>query len=134
MIGLDDIPRDEWPPVVWVHLSFQVMVGIGSWLAAFALWAAWLWWRGRLFASRLFLRAAFASTALGFVALEAGWMVTELGRQPWVVQGYLKTADAVTPMPGLAVPFAIFMLVYLGLSAVVVAVIRRTILDTVPRG
>jgi cytochrome bd ubiquinol oxidase subunit I len=134
VIGLDDIPRDEWPPVVWVHLSFQVMVGIGSWLAAFALWAAWLWWRGRLFASRLFLRAAFASTALGFVALEAGWMVTELGRQPWVVQGYLKTADAVTPMPGLAVPFAIFMLVYLGLSAVVVAVIRRTILDTVPRG
>jgi cytochrome d ubiquinol oxidase subunit I len=127
--GLDDIPRDLWPPVLWVHLAFQVMVGIGSWLALLALWGAFLWWRGRLFTSRLFLRAAFLSTALGFVALEAGWMVTELGRQPWIIQGYMKTADALTPMPGLIVPFVLFTLVYLGLAAVVVAVIRRTILD-----
>lgn len=132
--GLNDIPRDLWPPVVWVHLAFQAMVGIGSWLALLALWGGVLWWRGRLFTSRLFLRAAFLSTALGFVALEAGWMVTELGRQPWIIQGYMRTADAVTPMPGLAVPFALFTLVYVGLAAVVIAVIRRTILDTVPRG
>jgi cytochrome d ubiquinol oxidase subunit I len=130
--GLNDIPRELWPPVVPVHLAFQMMVGIGSWLALVAVWAAILWWRGRLFESRWFLRAMFASTGLGFIALEAGWMVTELGRQPWVIHGVMKTADAVTPMPGLAVPLALFTLLYLGLAAIVIAMIRRTILATAP--
>jgi cytochrome d ubiquinol oxidase subunit I len=133
VVGLKDLPRDEWPPVLPVHLAFQVMVGIGSWLALLALWAGALWWRGRLFDSHLFLRALLASTALGFVAIEAGWIVTEVGRQPWIVQGVMRTSDAVTPMPGLVVPFVIFTIVYLLLGAVVVALIRRTILDTAPR-
>jgi cytochrome d ubiquinol oxidase subunit I len=72
------------------------------------------------------------STTLGFVAIEAGWIVTELGRQPWIIQGVLKTADAVTPMPGLVFPFALFTVVYIGLAVVVMAMIRRTILDTAP--
>jgi cytochrome d ubiquinol oxidase subunit I len=133
VIGLDDIPRDLWPPVAAVHVSFQVMVAIGGWLALLALWTAVVWWRGRLFDSRSFLRAVFVSTSLGFIALEAGWMVTELGRQPWIVQGVLRTADAVTPMPGLAVPFVLFTLIYMGLGAVVIVTIRRTILATAPR-
>jgi cytochrome d ubiquinol oxidase subunit I len=116
-----------------VHLAFQVMVAIGTWLALAAAWGGWLWWRGRLFDSRLFLRAMLLSTPLGFVALEAGWMVTELGRQPWIIQGVMKTSDAVTPMPGLAVPFALFTAMYVGLGVVVVALIRRTILETAPR-
>ena len=132
--GLNDIPRDRWPPVVAVHLAFQVMVAIGSWLAFLALWALVLWWRGRIFESRPFLRAMALSTFLGFVAIEAGWMVTELGRQPWIVQGVMRTADAVTPMPGLAVPFALFTMIYLGLGVVVVVLIRHTVLETVPKG
>ena len=132
VVGLNDIPRDLWPPVRAVHLSFQVMVGIGSWLAALAIWGALLWWRGRLFDSRRFLKAMDVSTALGFVALEAGWMVTELGRQPWIIQGVMKTSAAVTPMPGLAAPFALFTLIYIGLAVVVIALIRRTILETSP--
>lgn len=132
--GLNDIPRDLWPPVTAVHLAFQVMVAIGSWLAVVALWAGVLWWRGRLFDSRQFLRAMSLSTILGFVAVEAGWMVTELGRQPWIVHGVMRTSDAVTPMPGLVVPFVLFTLIYIGLGAAVILLIRRTVLETVPRG
>ena len=130
--GLNDIPRELWPPVTAVHIAFQVMVAIGTWLALLALWAAVLWWRGNLFESRLFLKAMLLSTVLGFVALEAGWMVTELGRQPWIVQGIMKTSDAVTPMPGLVVPFVLFTVIYIGLGAVVIALIRRTVLETAP--
>jgi cytochrome d ubiquinol oxidase subunit I len=130
--GLNDIPRDLWPPVRAVHVAFQIMVGIGTWLAFLAAWAALLWWRGRIFDSRPFLRSMMVSTALGFVAVEAGWTVTELGRQPWIIQGVMRTSEAVTPMPGLAVPFALFMAIYAGLAAVVVALVRRTIVDTVP--
>jgi cytochrome d ubiquinol oxidase subunit I len=134
VIGLTDLPRDEWPPVLPVHIAFQVMVGIGSWLAVLALWAGLLSWRRRLFDSRLFLIAVFCSTALGFVAIEAGWIVTELGRQPWIVQGVMRTSDAVTPMPGLVVPFMLFTVLYIVLAAVVIAMIRRTIVETAPRG
>jgi cytochrome d ubiquinol oxidase subunit I len=108
------------------------MVAIGGWLSFLALWAAALWWRGRLFESRPFLSASFFSSTLGFIAVEAGWMVTELGRQPWIVQGVMRTSDAVTPMPGLVVPFVVFTIIYLGLGAVVVALIRRTVLETAP--
>src|SRR6266545_4057480 len=100
--GLDAVPRDEWPNVAAVHLSFQVMVGLGTYLALVALWAGWLAWRrSDLAHNRWLMRAVALATPMGFIAVEAGWMVTELGRQPWVIQGVLKTADAVTPMPGL---------------------------------
>jgi cytochrome bd ubiquinol oxidase subunit I len=132
--GLNDIPRDSWPPVAAVHLAFQVMVAIGFWLALLALWAAVLWRRGRLFHSSLFLKAIALSAVLGFVAVEAGWMVTELGRQPWIIQGVMRTSDAVTPMPGLRFPFIVFTFIYIGLGAVVIALIRRTVRETVPRG
>ena len=75
----------------------------------------------------------FWSTTSGFVAIEAGWIVTELGRQPWIVQGVMKTSEAVTPMPGLVAPFILFTLIYIVLAAVVVALIRRTIIETAPR-
>lgn len=132
--GLNDIPRDLWPPVVAVHVAFQIMVAIGIWLALLALWAALLWTRHRLFESRAFLAAMRWSTPLGFIALEAGWIVTELGRQPWIIQGIMRTSDAVTPMPGLVVPFALFTAVYIGLATVVVLLIRRMVLETAPQG
>ena len=111
--GLDAVPRNEWPNVAAVHLSFQVMVGIGTYLALVALWAGWLAWRGADLAhARWLLRAIALATPMGFIAVEAGWMVTELGRQPWIIYGVLRTADAVTPMPGLIVPFLTFTLLY----------------------
>jgi cytochrome d ubiquinol oxidase subunit I len=75
----------------------------------------------------------FWSTTLGFIAIEAGWIVTEVGRQPWIIHGVMKTSEAVTPMPGLVVPFALFTAIYLVLGVVVAALIRRTIVETAPR-
>ena len=132
--GLNDIPRENWPPVPWVHISFQVMVGIGTALGALSLWAIWLAWRRRLFESRRILRAILIATPLGFIAIEAGWMVTELGRQPWIIQGVMKTADAVTPMPGLVVSLAAVVAIYLVLTVVVIALMRRLVAQTRPAG
>ncbi len=125
--GLNDIARENWPPVLYVHLAFQVMVSIGMFLAVLASWGVWLWWRGRTFESRPFLRLLVVATPLGFVAIEAGWVVTELGRQPWIVQGIMRTSDAVTPMPGIAFPFAAVTLVYAGLAVFVTLLIRRQV-------
>ncbi len=132
VVGLNDIPRDLWPPVLWVHLAFQVMVAIGGALAALAVVSAWLAWRRRLFESRAFLRALVVAAPLGFIAIEAGWMVTELGRQPWIIQGVMKTADAVTPMPGLVVSFIVTTAIYVLLAAVVTSLIRHHVAMTRP--
>src|SRR2546427_3213723 len=127
--GLDLVPESEWPNVPAVHLSFQVMVAVGSYLALVALWTGWLAWRrADLAHNRWHLRAIALATPLGFVAVEAGWMVTELGRQPWVIYRVLKTRDAVTPMPGLVVPFVTFTLLYCFLGAIVVWLLYRHIL------
>jgi cytochrome d ubiquinol oxidase subunit I len=133
--GLDAVPRDEWPNVPAVHLSFQVMVALGSYMAIVALWVAWLAWRrADLAHNRWLLRAIAVATPMGFIAVEAGWMVTELGRQPWVIYGVLKTADAVTPMPGLIVPFLTFTLLYCFLGVIVVWLLYRQIIrsPTIP--
>lgn len=130
--GLNDIPRDEWPPVLFVHLAFQVMVGIGTLLAAVALWAGWLAWRGQLFESRRFLQLLVLSTPLGFVAIEAGWIVTELGRQPWIIHGVMRTSDAVTPMPGLWISLTIVTAIYIGLAVIVALLLRYQVVQTRP--
>ena len=83
--------------------------------------------------NRRLMKALVIATPMGFIATEAGWITTELGRQPWVIYGILKTKDAVTPMPGLVAPFVLFTLIYLVLAGVVVALIRRTVLETAPR-
>jgi cytochrome d ubiquinol oxidase subunit I len=129
--GLDAFPREEWPPVRIVHIAFQLMVACGSVLLALAAWAGWrAWRRPPLTASRRFLWAAFLCTPLGFLAMEAGWVATEVGRQPWIITGIMRTADAVTPMPGLAYPLMTFTALYLGLAAIVVRVITRHIGDS----
>ncbi len=129
--GLEDIARANWPPVLYVHLAFQVMVAIGVYLALLAAWAMWLAWRERVFDSHTFLRLLVVSTPLGFIAIEAGWMVTELGRQPWIIQGIMRTSDAVTPMPGLFASLAAIVLIYAGLTVAVTQLIRRQVLETV---
>ena len=124
--GLDAVPRSEWPNVPLVHVSFDVMVVLGTYIALVGLWAGWLAWRKRDFTTRRrFLWALAIAAPCGFLALEAGWMVTELGRQPWVIFGVLKTADAVTPMPGLIVPFTAITLLYCALGVIVVRLLSR---------
>jgi cytochrome d ubiquinol oxidase subunit I len=126
--------------VVIVHLSFQVMVACGTAMALLALIAGWLGWRGQRrrspegLESRWLLRLLVLAAPLGVIALEAGWLVTEVGRQPWIIQGVMRTRDALTPMPGLTVPLATITLVYLALGAVVVALLRRHVISTVPGG
>jgi cytochrome d ubiquinol oxidase subunit I len=126
--GLDQVPRADWPPVAIVHLAFQALVGLGTFLALLSLVIAWRTWRRRPIAgSRGLLRAIAIAGPCGFLAIEAGWTVTEVGRQPWIITGILRTRDAVTPMPGIAVPFALFTLLYIGLAAAVVWLLYRQI-------
>ncbi|HUQ83499.1 MAG TPA: cytochrome ubiquinol oxidase subunit I [Gemmatimonadaceae bacterium] len=135
--GLSDFPRDEWPPVAIVHVAFQTMVALGSVLALVSVAALWRWWRARGIAgvtsSPLLLRALAVATPMGFIAIEAGWTVTEVGRQPWIVYGVLRTADAVTPMPGLVIPFLVFSLLYVLLGVIVVYMLRQHIVRSPAR-
>jgi cytochrome d ubiquinol oxidase subunit I len=127
--GLDRFPRRDWPHVPIVHGAFQLMVALGTYLALVGIWAGWLTLRRRdLCHSSWLLRAVALGAPMGFIAIEAGWTVTEVGRQPWVVYGVLRTADAVTPMPGLVVPFVGFTLLYCFLGAIVVWLLYRQII------
>jgi cytochrome d ubiquinol oxidase subunit I len=127
--GLDQVPRDEWPSVPVVHTAFQLMVALGSYLALLSLSVGWLAWRKQTIAEkRWLLRALSVAAPMGFIATEAGWVVTEVGRQPWIINGIMRTADAVTPMPGLQVPFITFTILYVLLSVAVTWVLYRQII------
>ena len=127
--GLNDFPRDEWPNVLIVHTAFQIMIALGTYMALVSLWAGWLAFRRRdVTGNRLLLRALVLGGPMGFIAIEAGWTVTEVGRQPWTIYGVLRTADAVTPMPGLVVPFVLFTLLYCFLGVIVAWLLYRQII------
>ncbi|MCX6047105.1 MAG: cytochrome ubiquinol oxidase subunit I [Chloroflexi bacterium] len=133
--GLAEFPRDEWPNTQVVHLAFDIMVGSGMIMLALAVWAGWLWWRRRTLPdNRWLLRGLVAAGPLGFIAIETGWVVTEVGRQPWIIYGVVRTADAVTPMTGLVTPFVTFTLLYIFLSIVLVFLLLRQFLETVESG
>lgn len=121
--GLNDFPRDEWPPVLIVHIAFQIMVGLGTLMIVLGLAYVFLARRGGL--PKWFLKILVVATPLGFIAIEAGWVVTEVGRQPWIVYGIMKTKDAVTPMPGVQFHFYLFVVLYLFLSFVTAWLFRR---------
>jgi cytochrome bd ubiquinol oxidase subunit I len=105
------------------------MVALGTYLALVSLWAGWVALRRRdITANRRLLRAIALGAPMGFIAVEAGWTVTEVGRQPWIIYGVLRTADAVTPMPGLIVPFLLFTLLYCFLGVIVAWLLYRQIL------
>jgi len=124
--GLDAVPADLRPPVAIVHLAFDTMVGIGTALLALGAWFGYTAWRRhRLPKSRWFLRATALSGVGAVVAMEAGWIVTEVGRQPWIVYGLLKTSAAVNPAPGVDWGAPVLTGVYVLLTAVVVVVLRR---------
>jgi cytochrome d ubiquinol oxidase subunit I len=123
--GLEEFPRNDWPNVRTVHWAFDLMVLSGMAMLAVAGWSGWLWWRHRRVSDHpRLLRALVAAGPLGFVAIEAGWIVTEVGRQPWIIYNVMRTEDAVTPMPGIAVPFAAFTVLYVFLAMVVFTLLR----------
>jgi len=129
--GLSEFDRELWPPLPPVHFGFQLMVGLGTLMAIVAAWSLFVLLGGRdVIANRNLLRALSVVTPFGFIATEAGWTVTEVGRQPWVVQGMVRTADAVTPMPGVAAPMVLFTILYIGLAAIVVLLIRSMVAET----
>jgi cytochrome bd ubiquinol oxidase subunit I len=118
--GLDRFPIENWPPVAVVHIAFQLMVGCGILMAAVACWCGWRMWRAdRIEHNRRLLYALIATAPLGFIALEAGWVVTEVGRQPWIIYNVMRTSEAITPMPGLWIPMATFSALYAVLAGVV---------------
>jgi cytochrome d ubiquinol oxidase subunit I len=124
--GLESVPADERPPVNVVRFSFQAMVGIGSALALLGVVFVAAWFRlRRLPASPWFYRAVVLAGPASLVALLAGWITTEVGRQPWVVYGVMRTSEAVTGASGIPVGYATLALVYAGLAVAVVWILRR---------
>jgi cytochrome bd ubiquinol oxidase subunit I len=124
--GLDAVPPRDRPPVNGVRIAFQTMVGIGTLLALLGVFQLLVRWRrGRLPDSPWFYRAVALAGPLSVVALIAGWVTTELGRQPWVVYGTMRTADAVTGAGGIPVGYATLALVYAGVAVAVFWILRR---------
>jgi cytochrome bd ubiquinol oxidase subunit I len=126
VIGLNDIPEDERPPAnTLLHLAFDTMVGIGSGLLLLGLWFAWSWWKRRdIPATPWFLRIVALTGTAAIVALWCGWIVTEVGRQPWIVQGYMRTSEAVTEAGGIWFSFGLVLLLYAGLGTAAILVLR----------
>ena len=124
--GLDAVPPGDRPPVNVVRIAFQTMAGIGTLLAALsaAFLVTW-WWRRRLPRSPWFFRAVMVAGPLSLVALIAGWVATEVGRQPWIVYETMRTREAVTASDGLEVGFAVLVAVYIGVAAALAWLLRR---------
>jgi cytochrome d ubiquinol oxidase subunit I len=124
--GLDSVPPSDRPPAnTMLHLAFDAMVGICSVLILLGLWLGWAWWRRRdIPRSKWFLRATAVSGVAAIVALECGWIVTEVGRQPWVVYNVMRTKDAVTGASGVWVTFSAVLVLYTGLAVATVFILR----------
>lgn len=128
ILGLEAFPEEDWPPVAITHFAFQIMVGCGFAMMGVAFLFFFLRWRRKaLPTDRWFLNLVILAGPLGFIAVEAGWTVTEVGRQPWIVYNIMRTEDAVTPMPHLVGPFLAFTVLYLFLSVIVVVLLKRMV-------
>ncbi|MBT2421877.1 cytochrome ubiquinol oxidase subunit I [Streptomyces sp. ISL-22] len=132
--GLEEVPRAQWPAVTAVHLAFDLMVVVGMFLLAMGAWLLFAWWRRRRSASgdvlgmrgmRVFLRLAVVAGPAAVVALQCGWVVTEMGRQPWIVQDLMTVREAVNPAPGLVNGLWLVLVVYAAMTVATVYVLRR---------
>jgi cytochrome d ubiquinol oxidase subunit I len=114
VVGLAEFPRENWPNVALVFWTFRIMVGLGLVMLLVGVAGLWLRWRGRLYETRAFLHLCTLTAPIGFVAILCGWITTESGRQPWLVQGLIRTADGVSVTPGIsvAVSLALFVVSY----------------------
>ena len=123
--GLKEFPKEDRPPTIVVHIAFQIMVGIGTFCMLFVMWAVIARLRLREFpTSKMFLLLLVASGPLSVLALEAGWTVTEVGRQPWIVQGVMRTSEAITSAPGVWNVFYATLAIYAVLGLITVFVLR----------
>jgi cytochrome d ubiquinol oxidase subunit I len=126
IVGMNTVPPRDRPPATIVHLAFDVMVAAAGAMTLVAAWFVLAWWRRRdLPRSRWFLRASVLAGLLSMTALEAGWITTEVGRQPWVVYGVMRTSEAVTRAPGIWGSFAIVVGIYSVVGIGLVVVLRR---------
>jgi cytochrome bd ubiquinol oxidase subunit I len=118
--GLDTIPDDQQPPAAIVFWSFRLMVGLGLLMFALGLLSLWARWRGTLYQSRFLLRFALSMSPMGFVAIIAGWVTTEVGRQPYLVYGLLRTSEGVSPLgaPAVATSLLAFVVIYFAVFGV----------------
>jgi cytochrome d ubiquinol oxidase subunit I len=126
VVGLDTVPPQDRPPAnTMLHWAFDTMVGICTMLIALGLWLAWAWWRKRdIPQSKWFLRAVAVSGVASVVALECGWIVTEVGRQPWVVYNVMRTEDAVTKADGVWITFTAIVVLYAALGTALILTLR----------
>lgn len=132
--GLNQFPRDEWPNVLVTHVAFQLMVGAGMVMVLAAIWYWWVRWTHRAAGPeaalpRPLLRMLIVCAPLGFLALEAGWVVTEVGRQPWVIYRVMRTAHGVTPVNDVWGSFMLFTGVYTALAILLVFFLRQLARD-----
>lgn len=126
--GLDQIPRELWPPVLVTHFAFQIMVFLGMIMVGLSLLYFFASWKKKEWLNKKWFLLLFVlGMPMGFIAVEAGWTVTEVGRQPWILYGIMKTEDALTPMPGITYSLIVFALVYLSLSVIVAFLLYRQI-------
>jgi cytochrome d ubiquinol oxidase subunit I len=129
--GLKEFPVEDHPPVAITHFAFQIMVGLGIYMMLVGLLGGFLAWRRRgIPDQRWFLWLVIIGGPMGFIAIEAGWVVTEVGRQPWIIQGIMRTSEAVTPMPHLIVPFTTFTILYVFLGIIVVYLLWRHVFQS----
>ncbi len=124
--GLDTVPTNDRPPAnTLLHWAFDFMVGVGSALIGLGLWFGFVWWRKRdIPQTKWFLRAVAVSGVATVLTLEAGWIVTEVGRQPWIVYEMMRTEEAVTGASGIWVTFGLVVLLYTALGAAAILVLR----------
>lgn len=126
--GLNDIEQEDRPPVTIMHFAFQTMVAMGMFMCLVSVLYFWALWRKRSWLGQRWLLQLFVlCIPLGYLAVEAGWTVTEVGRQPWIMYGIMRTRDAVTPMPGVAYTFYVFTSIYLSLSLIVAFLLYRQV-------
>lgn len=126
--GLDKTPKENQPPVAITHYAFQIMVGMGMIMMLISvIYFIGIWKQKKWLGTKWLLKLFVAATPIGFIAVEAGWTVTEVGRQPWIINGVMRTADAVTPMPGIVYSFYLFTAMYVSLSIIVVFMLYRQI-------
>jgi cytochrome bd ubiquinol oxidase subunit I len=118
VVGLNAVDAEDQPPVNIVRFSYQIMIGIGTALVGLVAWAAWRWKRRRdqFFDSPWFLRALAVSGVAAVVAMETGWITTEVGRQPWIVHGLMRTEDAVTDAGYIWITLTVLAVVYAGMT------------------
>ncbi|WP_291071543.1 cytochrome ubiquinol oxidase subunit I [Empedobacter sp. UBA5637] len=126
--GLEEFPKDEWPPVAVVHYAFQIMITFGMLMMGIAvIYLIEQFFKKDWRTKRWFYKLFMIATPFGYIALEAGWTVTEVGRQPWIIYGIMRTVDSITPMPGIQYSFYIFTFVFITLSIILVFLMNRQI-------